>query len=144
NTSPALCMVARDDRADIPEARRAAVSGERVLGGSFERCPNLSILHLIGVGATFHRQPANTGYRLAPRADLYATSRLPQQTLSSHCCISLGRPVLPPISELLDGALRFAAAEQTSRSASAGHRCVRAGPLHVGHRLDAGDRHADL
>jgi hypothetical protein len=88
------------------------------LGGSFERCPNLSILHLIGVGATFHRQPANTGYRLAPRADLYATSRLPQQTLSSHCCISLGRPVLPPISELLDGALRFAAAEQTSRSAT--------------------------
>ena len=27
---------------------------------------------------------------------------------------------------------------------TAGHRCVRAGSLHVGHRLDADDRHADL
>ena len=27
---------------------------------------------------------------------------------------------------------------------AAGHRCVRAGSLHVGHRLDADDRHADL
>ena len=57
--------------------------------------------------------------REAPRVDLYATScRLPQQTLSSHCCIKPRSTRFAPMSELLDGALRFVAAEQTSRSAT--------------------------
>ena len=57
--------------------------------------------------------------REAPRADLYATScRLPQQTLSSQCCIKTPVGSFCPFERAARRRSRFVAAEQTSRSAT--------------------------
>ena len=53
--------------------------------------------------------------REAPRADLNATS---SGDLSNHCCIKPRWARFAPMSELLDGTLRFAEAKQTSPSAT--------------------------